>query len=193
MNSASNDKPNLIGLGGAAQSGKDTTGAYLTENHSYVRVAFADPLKQILYGVNPLIPSKEAKGHTVRLRELVDAFGWEYVKEEYPESRELMQRLGEFVRNILGETVWIDHGMKKAKGIINHGGKVVITDARYPNEAEMILAAGGKTVRVINERVPPANDHETEKPLPDHLVTTKVYNNGTFDELYSQIENFLSK
>jgi dephospho-CoA kinase len=39
----------IIGLTGYAQSGKDTVANILVENYGYQRVAFADPIRALLY------------------------------------------------------------------------------------------------------------------------------------------------
>lgn len=46
----------IIGLGGAAGSGKDSAAHYLVERHGFEQVAFAEPLKagcEALFAFNP--------------------------------------------------------------------------------------------------------------------------------------------
>jgi hypothetical protein len=69
----------IIGLCGYAQSGKDTLAAYLTENWWFDRRAFADPIRDVLYNLNPLIladfPSTSEYLRPMRLRTFVDQCG----------------------------------------------------------------------------------------------------------------------
>jgi dephospho-CoA kinase len=68
----------IIGLSGYAQSGKDTVAKVLVEKYGYRRVAFADPIRDLLYGMDPLVP--KGYGESVinyRLQDLVDSYGWE--------------------------------------------------------------------------------------------------------------------
>jgi len=44
----------IIGLSGYAQSGKDTVANYLSE-YGFTRLAFADPIRKLLYQMNPIV------------------------------------------------------------------------------------------------------------------------------------------
>lgn len=88
-----------IGLIGRARAGKDTVGAWLTENRGYERVAFADPLKAAALKLNP-ITEVDATGEYYRLASDVSEFGWERTKDETPEVRRILQELGASIRTI---------------------------------------------------------------------------------------------
>src|SRR4051794_16838163 len=79
---------NLVGLTGYARSGKDTAAQVLI-NKGFNRVAFADPMKNMLYALNPIV----VECSELRLREIVDRDGWEGAKR-LSEVRELLQRVG---------------------------------------------------------------------------------------------------
>lgn len=51
----------LLGLTGLKRSGKDTAALRLMNRHSFIRVAFADPVKQALTDLNPYVvpPTKD--------------------------------------------------------------------------------------------------------------------------------------
>jgi dephospho-CoA kinase len=59
---------NLVGLTGYARSGKDTAAQVLI-NDGFNRVAFADPMKNMLYALNPIV----VECSELRVREIVDA------------------------------------------------------------------------------------------------------------------------
>jgi len=86
--------------------------------------------------------------------------------------------------NFDGEYVYSDR--TPAKGIIMGG-------VRSPFEADEILKVGGKVYLVENERVDgPDGDHEVESQLNDYSKFTGVIkNNGTFEELYYEIDNMI--
>jgi hypothetical protein len=71
--------PALIGLAGHKRSGEDTAALRLTEHYGFTRVAFADPIRQAAYALNPL-----AGFGGTRPQEVVDSIGWERVKVEPP-------------------------------------------------------------------------------------------------------------
>ena len=68
----------IIGLSGYAQVGKDTVANYLVENYGFVKVSFADPIREALYKLDPKIRIDELTGAS--LASAVDHMGWEEVK-----------------------------------------------------------------------------------------------------------------
>lgn len=165
----------IIGLSGYAQSGKDTLGAFLVGDHGFKRYAFADALKNVVYTLNPIAVEQEegVSEMTLRVQDLVDAGGWEDAKKT-DEVRRLLQIMGtEAGRQILGDNVWVDAVLNQ----IQEGEDVVITDARFPNEALAVKAAGGYMVRVNRPGFAPVNAHVSETALDewgfDYTVTNR--------------------
>lgn len=157
----------IVGFTGVAQSGKDTAAKVLCEQHGFVRVAFADSLKELALRLNPLVIVD-----TYELRHLVDLvneFGWEKTKVLYPMAREFLQDLGEAARDILGEDTWVDIIDAKIQSIWNHpmwtgDPKIVVTDVRFANEVRFIEEFwGGTVVGIERPGVGPANGHVSEQ------------------------------
>jgi hypothetical protein len=172
----------LFGLCGFAQSGKDTLGALLIRHNGFERRAFADPMRIMLYHMNPFVVTYSESGQPdlKRVRELVDKYGWEYAKK-HSEVRELLQRLGtEGGRDVLGTDVWVNALFEKPYE------NLVITDVRFPNEADAIQRRGGKIVRIIRRDVTAANSHLSESfdLNEDYLI----YNSGTIFDLYDKFQ-----
>lgn len=168
----------IIGLSGYAQSGKDTSASFLIED-GYTRLAFADVLRDSVYRLNPII-HQNIDSSVVRVKDLVDAFGWDYVKVNYPEIRGLLQRMGTDVGRVLfGENVWVDLAMKG----IEEGKNYVITDVRFPNEFEAIKTAGGQVWRITRQGTGPVNGHPSETALDGFEFDRVIENDGTLDEL----------
>lgn len=169
----------IIGLSGYAQSGKDTLGAFLVEEHGYTRYAFADALKNVVYALNPIIGSNILSHELVRFRDSVDELGWEDAKK-VAEVRRLLQVMGtEAGRQILGDNVWVDAVMNKITAAQN----VVITDCRFPNEAQAVRAAGGYVVRIQRPGVAAINAHASETSLDEWGFDYTVENKGDMEEL----------
>jgi len=171
----------IIGLAGKKYSGKDTAGLFFKEN-GYIRIAFADPLKeicQIAFGLTDeeLYHDKE-----------------KIVDEWQVSSRKLMQIVGtELFRNELakqlpriGESIWLRIAEKKIK---QAGQNVVITDVRYENEAAMIRRLGGKIV-YVDRKTDHIDDHTSEKIIE---YDYSIENNGTLDEFYDLLNCFLNR
>lgn len=178
-------RPPIIGVSGYARAGKDSAAAALLAL-SWHHGSFAAKLKAFLYAVNPQIVQN---GITYRLANLVDAYGWERCKDDYPEVRALLQRTGtDAGRRVLWEDVWVDAAMRDLPG----GRPAVFTDCRFPNEAEAIRRAGGLVIRVNRPGVGPAVDehgvaHESETALDDYRFDAVIDNDSTLKDLHAKV------
>lgn len=177
-----------IGLIGKARSGKDTVAARLRGQHGYQRVAFADPLKEAALRVDPLV-AWPGRMDVYRLSYLVRHHGWEYVKDEVPEVRRILQQMGQAVREADAD-FWVRVALAKIDALC--GLPVVVTDVRYPNEAEALRAAGFMLVRIERrlDRHPfrTASQHESETALDDFIADAAVFNDGSIAELHRQVD-----
>lgn len=177
----------IIGLSGYAQTGKDTIADYLVSNYGFTRVAFADPIREALYKLNPKIKLGEA--HRASLSHAVDNMGWEEVKKISEDTRELLQRLGtEVGRDMFGDDFWVNQAMKKA----SQYDKVVFTDIRYLNELQAVLGASGRLLRVVKKDVNAVNKHTSESDLDSYNFKDIISNNGTKEDLYNSIDKFMN-
>jgi hypothetical protein len=164
----------IIGLTGYARSGKDTLAGMLIGLHGYDNRAFAAPIRKLLYETNPIISC----GHTGYLKDLVDRVGWEEAKTETP-VRRLLQDLGVGARKTFGEDFWI----KQALQGVNPEDKFVITDVRFPNEADAIKDLGGQIWRVKRIGVEAVNTHVSESAMDSYQVDQIFINNGSMEDL----------
>lgn len=186
--------PPLIGVMGKKRSGKDTFASFLVDGYGYRRVAFADPLKEALLKVDPIIPTNPTNGfdrygegqilEAMRLSKIIERFGWEGAKAE-PEVRRLLQEYGVTIRSYQPD-FWLRIAMAKASSLRvgSNGSPVIITDVRFPNEADAIREAGGILVRVLRPGLASDDTHESETALDDYSgVTHQVRNDGTLTDL----------
>lgn len=187
--------PPLVGLIGKKRVGKDTFANVLVAEFSFARVAFADPLKEMAMTIDPIIAERSHDGlwTPARLNPAVWVDGWEHVKDEYLEARRFLQRLGDGVRQFDPE-FWVRAGMESADawrcGFGDDGGTgtvharpVVITDVRYPNEANAIRDAGGILVRIVRPGVDDGDTHASETALDDYDVDAIIENDGDLADL----------
>jgi hypothetical protein len=170
----------IIGLSGYAQSGKDTVANILVEKHGYTRVAFADPIRKLLYEMDPLIPKGYGEGViNYRLQDLVDSYGWDKAKVEFPEVRRLLQELGVGARKLFGDTFWINEALYH----VAPDDKVVVSDVRFENEAQWIQEFKGQIWRVKRMGTSAVNDHVSESDLDGYPVDQIFLNNGSVEDL----------
>lgn len=175
----------IVGLSGWARAGKDTVADYLVENHGFVKLSFAAPMRTSLEALNPIV------GESTRLTDAIKEYGWDGYKESPygDEMRALMQRFGtEVGRNIFGESFWVDQAMKLAQPY----DKVVFSDMRFKNEAKAILEAGGDAWRITRTGVEAVNDHISEHDLDDFSFTTHIQNSGDIEQLHEEVRRILN-
>ena len=168
----------IIGLTGYAQSGKDTLAGMLIGLHKYDNRAFADPIRKLLYETNPLVKD----GY--RVKTVVDAYGWDKAKVEFPELRSLLQTLGVGARTVFNDQFWVAQGLAG----LSAGDKVVITDVRFPNEADAIKALGGQVWRVRRLGIKAVNGHVSETAMDGYKVDQIFINNGSVDDLMALLQ-----
>lgn len=176
----------VIGVSGTARVGKDTVADYMVANHGYTKMSFADPMREALVKLDPLI---NVGGYVSPLSSAVENIGWEELKSLSPDIRPLLQRFGtEVGRNMFGENFWVDAAINR----IPDGGKVVFADVRFPNEADAVKALGGEVWRVEREGYGPANEHISEHALDDYLFDSLIKNTTTLGALYSVVEGLVN-
>lgn len=171
----------IIGLTGYAQSGKDTVAQYLVEKHGYKRIAFADKIRELLYEMDPMIDG------VYHLRILVDAYGWDVIKQK-PEVRRMLQNLGVAARTTFGSMFWVQQALRQ----IHFTGKWVITDVRFINEATTIKSYDNAQIwRIKRDGVTAINSHVSETEMDNYKVDQILTNRGTIEELHNLVEKRL--
>lgn len=169
----------IFGLCGYAGVGKDTAARVLVEEFGYKRVAFADPMREALEALDPLIPCPKAPPR--RLLRLVDELGWEVVKGD-PEVRRLMQQLGtEVGRNIIGQDIWVNLAAREMDD------RTVVTDVRFPNEARLIRGRGGVLVRLDRPGFGPVNEHISDRASANWTYEHHITNDGDVGLLHHKM------
>jgi hypothetical protein len=168
----------IVGLSGYAQSGKDTVAELLCLNYKYHRRAFADPMRDAIYTLNPIVFNLNS-----RVADLVDEYGWDVAKAN-PEVRRLLQVFGTDVgRKMFNENFWVDIALAG----LNPEHRVVLSDVRFPNEAEAIKNLGGQVWRINRHNHAPVNGHKSEHAMDNFMFKHVLYNDGTIDDLADEV------
>ena len=172
----------LIGLIGKKRSGKDSFAAVLVGEHAYERVAFADPLRDAALRLDPYVDAvvlDNGELQEYRLSEVIETLGWERAKDEVPEVRRILQAFGTDAIRTIDDGFWVRAGVD---AILAASGAVVVTDVRFPNEADAIRQRGGLLVRIDRPGFD-GDGHATETALDDYVPDIVVTNDGTLDQL----------
>lgn len=166
----------VIGLSGYAKAGKDEVAKSILEiNKLWEIKKFSSKLKTIA-SILTGYPEDRFEDQGFKNRNMI---GWGMT------AREFLQKLGtESVRDVLHHDAWVnalfsDYGQYD---------KWVITDCRFPNEAQAIKDRGGIVVRVNRTGVHPVNDHESEISLDDYDFDWIIENNGTIEDLKESVK-----
>lgn len=167
----------LIGLTGYAQSGKDTLAQILVNEYGFVRVAFADKIREFLYDMNPMIDTIAFE--PIFLKDRVDRDGWEKAKQN-PHIRRALQNAGVSARKNFGEDFWV----QAAFSDVRHSQKIVVTDVRFKNEADWIKKFENSHIwRVKRNGVDAINNHVSESEMDGYPVDQIFTNNGSIEDL----------
>lgn len=186
-------KLRVIGITGRKFNGKDTVGEYLVKEHGYMRLAFADPLKEASRCIFNF-SNEQLYGS---LKETTDDF-WK------TSPRIVLQYLGtELFRDQLapimphvGKNIWVEVTRRKMLDIWkeNPDQKFVITDVRFQNELDFIKEYGGTTAKVLRSCVNKLNDSHASECESDKLTVDQcISNDGTLADLYNNVNKLINK
>jgi hypothetical protein len=180
----------IIGITGRKRSGKDTIGHYLVDKHNYIRVGFADALKEsckVLFGL-----SDDQLYGTDKQKEEIDEY-WGY------SARQILQKIGtdlyrENISTVLpkiSNDIWIRVLERKIMNYHKQGfNKFVITDVRFPNELEFVKKLNGRIWKV-NRDLENIDNHPSEAFIDGFNNLLEIENNKTIDDLYKKVESLL--
>lgn len=114
--------------------------------------------------------------------------------------RDFLQKLGtDAVRNGLHKNTWVNTLMSDYKAIDYNDDEQpehpnwIITDTRFPNEAEAIKKANGIIIRVERPGVNPVNPHSSETNLDKWDFDYVINNDGSLTDLVKSVKKVLKK
>lgn len=196
----------IVGLVAAKGAGKDTLALILAQS-GYTRIAFADALYSeaaAAYGctvadmqVRETKETPQARFAPARCsnKEFAE-YCLQYLAregrtggaEEPMSPREVLQQWGTY-RRAEDPEYWL----KQVEFVLRRpeaaGGKYVITDVRYANEASCVESAGGTLVRIRRKTAEDAaagDKHPSETELRERATRYVVQNSGTVQDLEAE-------
>lgn len=213
----------IIGICGFIGSGKDTVAEYLVSQHGFLRESYAGTLKDAVSNVfgwnrewlEGLTPESR------EWREQVDPWWADRLNIPHLTPRWVLQQWGTDVcRKAFHNDIWIASLESKLR---DKKDNIVISDCRFPNEIKSIKKQGGIVIWIKRGELPEwyncalTENNTSEYDLwmlqdSEQLMEQKypnvhpsewawigsnfnaVYeNNGTLEELYSQIDELVNE
>lgn len=178
----------IIGIAAKAYNGKDEVAQYLEQRHGFWKVAFADPIKDML-----LIPAFGEFGLT--RQHFIDPDLKEAPLELLggKSPRQLMQLLGtEWGRNLVSTELWIRLAARHVERLsqLKTVDGIVIVDVRYENEAEWVRSIGGQVWHLVRPGARRASSHSSEDGVAVFFPKKDGYlnNDGTLEQLHARID-----
>ena len=194
----------IIGLCGLIGSGKGTVADILVDEHKFEKISFADKLKD---AVSVLFDwdREMLEGETSESRfwrEQEDTF-WTKETGRKITPRLVLQEFGtDCMRNGFFDGVWVSFVRKRI--IENPEINFVIPDVRFVNEADIIKGLSGKVWCVkrgpdplwfrqyVDLDIEPTDVHSSEWRWAKVAFDHNIYNEGTIDDLKSQVQGRLA-
>lgn len=198
-------EPKLIGLTGPAGSGKDTIADYLCAKHGFARYAYADPLRlevATAFGISvDILIDRERKEKPTDLLALEccsDPFFVASLNDKHwvnhnfalPRSpRWIMQQWGtNYRREYDGQDYWIRQA-ENAIADMDRAGitRIVITDARFEDEADFVRNKRGQIWHVHRPDLSAVHAHISERGIAICDEDIEIINSSTIGNLHTQV------
>ena len=194
----------IIGMCGLIGTGKDTVADILVNNYNFIKVSFADKLKDGVATVfswdREMLEGTTDESRT--WREQKDEF-WSRETNEHITPRLVLQMFGtDCMRNGFYNGIWVS--IVKQQIINNPNKNFVIQDVRFPNEAKMIKEVNGEVWRIcrgpdpqwfisyVKDNIVPTDVHESEWQWAKLDFDCVIHNNDTIIDLKNQVSDHLA-
>ncbi len=172
----------VVAISGKRGTGKTTSANYLSRKYGFIKVGFADALKE---AARVFYPFTERDFGFNKEKKYKD-FDWT--------PRDFMIHLGEMMRYHQPD-YWLEKGLAKC---VDTTRNYCFDDCRFTNEADAIRKLGGKVIRIERyEKLNPFGkdlDIISEKDLDNYkfdYVVPKV-RNTSMTELEHQLDAFVN-
>jgi hypothetical protein len=196
----------IIGLSGYAKSGKDTVAEIIREIQpdKWQIKKFSGKLKTIA-SIMLGIPEYKFENQDFK-SEMLGEEWWKNYGDFYHQTtvRDFLQLLGtDAIRNGLHSNAWVNALMADYKRgpfypevpAEDHARMPdwIVTDCRFPNEAEAIKDRGGIIIRIDRPGVEPVNAHPSEIALDNWCFDYRIANASDLVALKQTVEVLLNK
>jgi len=178
-----NTQPRIIGLMGYGGAGKDSAAHIIVKYGGYEKRAFADKVREFAVAIDAHLPEIQET-----YSQVVNRLGYDQAKREHKCVREYLVRIGHSARTVIYKEIWLDAVLPPTYN--DETRRIVVSDVRYPNEADRVRALGGAVWRI--ERPNCDAVHETERQsIAAAKYDLVLLNDGTLEDLERKVNNLL--
>jgi len=189
----------VICLCGPSCSGKSTVAAYIAQKYGYTYIDIADSLKDIVANIYQW--NRQAlSGITLESRawrETPDPI-WSALLRREVTPRSALRDVGTALRYHHDNSIWAAHTVHKRRALGQIGdNRIIIGDLRHPSDADYICQELSnmniKIFRIIRSSLPPtpSDAHESEIQHVNICPDNTIYNNGTIEDLYYEVDRIM--
>jgi len=193
----------IVGVCGLIGSGKGTVADLLQQKHGFIKISFADSLKDavaIVFSWDRALLEGDTD-ESRAWREQRDPWWADRLGYADLTPRWVLQMWGtEVCREGFHRDIWIASIEKKLE---DHSKNYVIPDTRFPNEIDMIQRMDGEVWRVKRGKDPVwFQKYQSHRIIPEHIHPSEwqwalsefnhiINNNSTIEDLESQIKSLI--
>lgn len=179
----------ILGITGKKRHGKDSVARFLPAE--YLTFSLAQPVKAF---------AREVYGLQMRDTDGTDKDKERIIPEWGLSPRQILQRIGTEVGRSIHPDTWPRYLKRKMddefndlreqeRGILRAVRVAVITDVRFPNEAEAVRSWGGSIWRVIRPDYGDQRDtHPSETESSLIVPDLTIVNDGTLGDLQTKVQ-----
>ena len=167
----------IIGIAGHARHGKDTTADFIVKHFGFRKHALADVMKEamrVVFGWDDRYLYGELKDKVdtrfgISPRHALQSFGTQWGQWE-------LSKYDDFA-TVTGRKLWVNSLLSRVSG------NVVISDVRFPHEAEAIRERGGIIITVRRTGYHVDLSHESERGVEEIHPDFVIRNGSTLEVL----------
>lgn len=169
----------IIGITGLIGSGKDTVAKLFVEKYNCVQDSFASPLKDMCATIFGW-PREMLEGDTIEsrdFRETPDLYWTKKLSIDSFTPRLALQLLGtDIMRTHFNENIWLNSLEYRMRKMSTTTKCVVISDARFVNELDLIRSLGGVVLNVKRNELPDWHQYAVKANVDGHVPSRHIMN-----------------
>ena len=175
----------LIAICGHKFSGKSTVANLLHNATGYQVVSFADKLKDITCILSGCT-REDLEDYEFKENKLVPAYLRPYcLNAEKPTFRAFLQHFGSEVMRGVNDDIWIDCTLS------NCGENCIVSDCRFPNEANAVKARGGIVIKIMRPLAKASDSHQSETLIDEIGADYTLWNDSTLENLVANVDSLV--